>query len=226
MAVRFQTATDMPQPQTNENQIFPESAWQLDYTGSIKLDSPSRHYSRAISAVLYRTATRQNSNDRSFLRITSKQVRANGDSFKHMAHAYRLGFWRRSINRIVGGLLRLGVSPAHTYLLTVSGRKTGRPYSTPVRLVEEHGRRWLVAPYGAVGWVRNARAAGEVILRRGRRSETVKIIEAQPEEAAPVLKSYVEQVPITRPFFDVTPKSRIEDFRAEAPRHPVFRVLR
>jgi hypothetical protein len=53
-----------------------------------------------------------------------------------MAWAYRLGMWQRLVNRIIRGLLRLGVSPPHTYLLTVRGRKTGQPYSTPVTLVE------------------------------------------------------------------------------------------
>ena len=39
-------------------------------------------------------------------------------------------------------------------------------YSTPVTLVEERGLRWLVAPYGEVAWVRNARVAREFTLRR------------------------------------------------------------
>jgi len=82
-----------------------------------------------------------------------------------------------------------------------------------------------VAPYGAVGWVRNARAAGRVTLSRGSRSEVVRVAELGPEESAPVLKRYVTEVPITRPFFDVTPDSPLDAFRAEAPRHPVFRIL-
>ena len=58
----------------------------------------------------------------------------------------------------------------------------------------------------------------------GRRAETVKIVELGPVEAAPVLKRYVTAVPITRPFFDATPSSDLAAFRAEAPRHPVFRL--
>jgi deazaflavin-dependent oxidoreductase (nitroreductase family) len=143
-----------------------------------------------------------------------------------MARPYRLRFWRRSVNRIIRALLRVGLGPPHTYLLTVAGRKSRRIYSTPVTLVEENGERWLVAPYGEVGWVKNARAAGQVTLKRGRRSETVRIVELSPDEAAPVLKKYLSRVPIVRPFFDVTPKSQIEDFVAEAPRHPVFRIMR
>lgn len=142
-----------------------------------------------------------------------------------MALAYHLGFWRRLVNRIIRALLRLGVSPSHTYLLTLRGRKSGKSYSTPVTLVEQNSERWLVSPYGEVGWVRNARAASRVMLSRGRQTEIVLIAELRPEEAAPVLKKYISQYPITKPFFNVTPESDIEDFVAEAPGHPVFRII-
>ena len=89
----------------------------------------------------------------------------------------KLGLWRRSVNRMIRVMLRLGVSPPHTHLLTVRGRKSGYPHSTPVTLVEGARKRWLVAPYGEVGWVRNARAAEQVTLTRGRRFETVRIQE-------------------------------------------------
>jgi deazaflavin-dependent oxidoreductase (nitroreductase family) len=139
-----------------------------------------------------------------------------------VAATYRLGPGRRAANRLVRLLLRLGLMPGPTYLLTVRGRRTGRPTSTPVTLVEEGGHRWLVAPYGDVGWVRNARAAGQVTLSRGARSETVSIRELPPAEAAPVLQRYVTRVPITRPYFDARPDSPLAAFAAEAPRHPVF----
>jgi deazaflavin-dependent oxidoreductase (nitroreductase family) len=139
-----------------------------------------------------------------------------------MAATYCLSGWRRLLNGLVRILLRVGLAPRHTYLLTVHGRRTGKPYSTPVTLVEEGTNRWLVAPYGEMSWVRNARAAGQVTLSRGRRSETVAIVELGPAEAAPVLKQYITEVPITRPFFDATANSLLEAFVAEAHRHPVF----
>jgi deazaflavin-dependent oxidoreductase (nitroreductase family) len=141
-----------------------------------------------------------------------------------MAATYRLSLWRRAANVLIRALLRAGLAPPHTYLLTVRGRRSGRLYSTPVTLVEESGQRWIVAPYGEVNWVRNARSAGTVKLSRGRKSEVVKILELPPQPAAPVLKKYVERVPITRPFFDVSPDSSLDEFIAEAPRHPVFRA--
>ncbi len=142
-----------------------------------------------------------------------------------MAKKYRLGFWRRSANVLVRCLLRVGFGPRHTYLLSVQGRRTGRLHSTPVTLVEEESQRWLVAPYGEVSWVRNARAAGRVTLSRGGRSELVTIFEVEPAKAAPVLMRYITQVPITRPYFDVRPDSSLDAFLAEAPRHPVFRIV-
>lgn len=139
-----------------------------------------------------------------------------------MAATYRLSPGRRAANRLVRLLLKLGLMPGPTYLLTVPGRRTGRPLSTPVTLVEEGDGRWLVAPYGDVAWVRNARAAGQVTLSRGRRAETVPIRELSAADAAPVLQRYVTRVPITRPYFDATPDSPLAAFEAEAPRHPVF----
>lgn len=142
-----------------------------------------------------------------------------------MAARYRLTAWRRVANCLMRGLLRWGLAPPHTYLLTVRGRRSGRPHTTPVTLVEEEQERWLVAPYGEVGWVRNARATGSVTLTRGLRVETVVIRELEPTEAAPVLKRYITRVPITRSFFDATPESDLRAFEAEAARHPVFRLV-
>jgi deazaflavin-dependent oxidoreductase (nitroreductase family) len=129
---------------------------------------------------------------------------------------------RRLLNALVRPLARLGLAP-HVYVLTVTGRKTGEPHSTPVRLIE-NGTRWLVAPYGEVGWVRNARAAGSVTLGRRGRSQQLAIEEVGPDEAAPVLREYVRKVPVVRPYFEAGKDSPLEAFAAEAARHPVFRL--
>lgn len=141
-----------------------------------------------------------------------------------MAKDYKLTSGRRLANWLMKALLRAGWGPKTIYLLTVRGRKSGNPHTTPVTLVEENGRRWLVAPYGEVNWVRNARAAGRVTLTRGGRSETLPILELDSQESAPILKKYVNRVPITRSYFDAAPDAPIEEFVAEATRHPVFRV--
>src|SRR5439155_18365057 len=60
------------------------------------------------------------------------------------------------------GTFGLGLS--HHYLLEVRGRRSGRLYSTPVNLLEQAGRRFLISPRGETQWVRNARVAGAVTL--------------------------------------------------------------
>jgi deazaflavin-dependent oxidoreductase (nitroreductase family) len=139
-----------------------------------------------------------------------------------MARTFHLSAADRLNNWLFKGPLWLGIAPKGMYLLTVRGRRSGRLYSTPVILVEHGTQRWLVAPYGEVNWVRNARAAGQVTLSRGRRSETLKVSELGPDESAPVLKEYVQRIRVARPYFDATPQSPLEAFAAEAARHPVF----
>src|SRR5918912_973582 len=130
-----------------------------------------------------------------------------------MAETYRLTLWRKVLNWLMAALLRLGARPNTTYLLTVRGRRTGRARSTPVTLVEEGGRRWLVAPYGVVPRARNARAAGQVTLTRGRRFETIRSEEvAAPAGAPPILKLYAARVPTTRPYFAAPPDAPVEAF--------------
>lgn len=115
--------------------------------------------------------------------------------------------------------------PQKMHVLTVPGRKTGKLYSTPVSIVTSESGRYLVSPYGEVSWVKNARVSGEVMLRRGSTRETRKIKELPPAEAASILKTYVTQEPITRPYFDLTPEPSMADFTAEASAHPVFELL-
>ena len=141
-----------------------------------------------------------------------------------MAKTYHLGATRRLVNAVMSPLARRGLAGRNAYVLTVRGRRSGNSYSIPVIVVDD-GRRWLVSPYGEVAWVRNARAAGEVRLSRAGRSEQLAIEEVGAEQAAPILHRYLRAVPVVRPFFDVRPDSPVADFVAEAPRHPVFRLI-
>lgn len=84
------------------------------------------------------------------------------------------------------GLAGMGIGPS--WSLTTRGRRTGLPRKIPVIPVNSDGKQWLVAPYGEVGWVRNARAAGQVQLSRGRTPRVCRVREALAAEAGPVLK--------------------------------------
>ena len=142
---------------------------------------------------------------------------------KTLPRQYHAGRWQRAENAAMRALVRAGLVP-HTYVLTTRGRKTGRLRRNPVTLVERDGRRWLIAPYGPVPWVLNARAAGQVsVSRRGNR-QRFAVHELPPDEAAPVLKQYLRITRVTRPYFYAGPSSPPEDFAAEADLHPVFEL--
>jgi deazaflavin-dependent oxidoreductase (nitroreductase family) len=126
-------------------------------------------------------------------------------------------------NTIMSALVRAGLVP-RSYLLTTRGRATGRPRANPVVPVEHGGRRWLVAPYGPVSWVHNARAAGRVSLTRRRETRDYTIREVSPEEAGPVLQRYLRIAPSARPYFQAGKDSPVKDFVTEAGRHPVFEL--
>jgi deazaflavin-dependent oxidoreductase (nitroreductase family) len=146
-----------------------------------------------------------------------------------MAKTYHVNFGVRASNWMVATLLRAGVKmgPKHfpMVLLTVRGRKSGQPRTTPVVMTEQDGQRYLIGTFGDVNWVRNLRAAGEATLTRGRHAEYMAAVELTPTQAARVLKQVVATAPgFIRGYFDVTPVSSLEEFEREAPRHPVFLI--
>ena len=144
-----------------------------------------------------------------------------------MAPRYRVTPFVRVTNAIVSLLLRLGFRPGSMILLTVRGRTSGLPRTNPVVLVEHDRQRCLACPFGNVNWVRNLRAAGEAELSYGRHHEHIRVDELGPDEAGRFLKQLLttQRPPafITQ-YFDVTADSSVEEFVAEAPRHPVFRI--
>jgi len=75
-----------------------------------------------------------------------------------------------------------------------------------------------------MSWVYNAKASGKVTLTRNGKSETVAIRELPAEQAAPILRKYVVNVEVTRPYFDVGKDSSEEAYIAEALKHPVFEL--
>jgi deazaflavin-dependent oxidoreductase (nitroreductase family) len=127
-------------------------------------------------------------------------------------------------NTIMSALVRAGLIP-WSYVLTTRGRKTGRPRTNPVIPVDHGERRWLVAPYGPVPWVLNARAAGRVTLTRRSDTRHYTIREVPPDEAGPVLKRYIRIARAPRPYFQASKDSPVQDFVAEAGRHPVFELI-
>lgn len=137
----------------------------------------------------------------------------------------------RAANVLTTTLLRSGVKLVGfgrhpTYLLTVRGRKSGQPRTTPISVIEQAGNRYLLSPYGVVDWVRNLRAAGEATLTRGRRAEAVRASELSNDEAGPVLQRFIATGnPMSR-FFGVAADASPEEFARATMSHPVFLLQR
>jgi deazaflavin-dependent oxidoreductase (nitroreductase family) len=132
----------------------------------------------------------------------------------------------RALNRAIGALAGLGLAPAHIWLLEVRGRRSGRIRVTPVDLLSERGRLYLVAPRGNTEWVRNAEASGEITLRRGRRRAAYRLRALTAAEKPAVLKAYLDRFhrEVQR-YFPVSAGSPPDAFAPLASQYPAFELL-
>ena len=133
----------------------------------------------------------------------------------------------RIFNALIGALVRRGIGKPKMRVLEVRGRKSGKLYSLPVDLLELSGKLYLVAPRGETQWVRNAQAAGSVVLRRGRDSATYRLRALAGAEKPAVVKAYlVEFQGEVRRFFTVPPGAPLEAFAGIASKHPAFELTK
>ncbi|MDE3113569.1 MAG: nitroreductase family deazaflavin-dependent oxidoreductase [Chloroflexota bacterium] len=95
--------------------------------------------------------------------------------------ASRVPSWVPVFNALAKPLMALGVPMGADVLLTVRGRKSGLPRSTPVAVAEISGRLWLLSPFGETDWARNLRAAGRATITSGRKREEVTAVELDRE---------------------------------------------
>ena len=75
--------------------------------------------------------------------------------------------WLRAANRAALAMSRLGLPMGPVCVLTVPGRRTGKPRSAPVSPLTVGGVRYVVSALPDSDWARNVRAAGHAQLSRG-----------------------------------------------------------
>lgn len=124
-------------------------------------------------------------------------------------------------NRIFMWMNRIGLGPAQT--LTTIGRRSGEERSVPVTPIHVDGQEYVVAPYGEVSWVHNARANPQVTMRKGGDLRRVEFVEVTNESPG-VVKAYWDKIPYVRSSMDVPGEASVEDFASVVGRFPVFRV--
>jgi deazaflavin-dependent oxidoreductase (nitroreductase family) len=137
-------------------------------------------------------------------------------------------WWLKPANKVFIQLSRLGLSfgGESPVVLTVAGRKSGAPRSTPVTPMNVDGQRYVVAGFPGADWVRNVRAAGEVTIARGRSREQVRMVELSAEDAKPLLRAFPTEVPTGVGFMKrsgLVQTGSPDEFEALAGICPVFR---
>jgi len=132
----------------------------------------------------------------------------------------------RIFNGTFGFFVGLGLGPNYAYLLEVRGRKSGRLFLTPVNLLELNGKSFLVAPRGRTQWVKNAEAAGQVTLKRGRTRLKFGLIPVPDAQKLEILKTYLDRFAFAvQKFFPVPAASPAEAFKEIAANYPVFELV-
>jgi deazaflavin-dependent oxidoreductase (nitroreductase family) len=132
----------------------------------------------------------------------------------------------RVFNRVFGFVVGLGWGFSYNYLLQVRGRKSGKIYSTPIDLLERDGKRFLVAPRGRTQWVRNAEAAGEVTLKKGKLQQRFRLRVLSDQEKPEILKAYLDQFKReVQSYFPVPAGSSVEAFRELVESYPAFELI-
>src|SRR4029450_4164030 len=102
----------------------------------------------------------------------------------------------KPMNKFMMAVQKLGIPTGPAMVLTVPGRKTGKPRSTPMTPFEHDGGLYVVAGYPGADWASNARAAGAGTLSRGRKARPVRIVELDAAQSRPVLRAFEIKVPV------------------------------
>ena len=132
----------------------------------------------------------------------------------------------KPMNKVMMAVQKLGIPTGPAMVLTVPGRKSGQPRSTPMTPFEFDGALYVVAGYPGADWAANARAAGSGTLSRGRRSRLVKIVELTADQARAVLRAFPVEVPVGVAFAKrsgMVVDGTSDEFEALAGRLAVFR---
>lgn len=138
----------------------------------------------------------------------------------------RLPGWLKVANPVIVALQRRGLAVGAMHVLTVPGRRSGEPRTTPVSPLTVDGRRYIVAGLEGADWVKNVRASGWAILARGRQEQRVGLVELPVGERVALLRAFPREVPHGVQFFRQLHgvSGDPQGFAALAPRCPVFRV--
>lgn len=106
----------------------------------------------------------------------------------------------RFFSPVLKFLLDAGVPLGFNRLVTIRGRKSGQPRTTPLAIITVGDRRWVWSPWGEVQWVRNLRAAGRATIAVRGRTEEVTATELDPTERVGYFRDVLGPLARSIPF--------------------------
>lgn len=138
-----------------------------------------------------------------------------------MGGNYEVTTGKRLANWFTARFAGLGVG--NFVVLTAKGRESGRDRSVTLASIADGEATYLVAPYGVVAWVLNVRSNPAVSLKKGRKTESVTLVDVTGEKPD-VVQAYYERERFPRPFMDLPEDPTLQDFVDAGSAFPVFRV--
>ena len=130
------------------------------------------------------------------------------------------------MNKVLMAAMGTGLMKDGPLVLTVTGRKSGQPRSTPITPFEVDGKRYVVGGFPGADWVRNAQANPDAVLVRGKVREPVRMVELTAEQSRPLLRQFPTLVPTGVSFMKdagLVTGPDPDEFEALAGRCSVFR---
>jgi deazaflavin-dependent oxidoreductase (nitroreductase family) len=143
------------------------------------------------------------------------------------AYFIRPSFPARIVNRLYGWITSIGFGLPNSYILQVSGRKTGKIRPVAVNVLSYNDKLFLVATRGHTQWSRNALANRNVTLKRGRLRTQFRLRVVLDAEKPKILKAYVNRFHrMSGRFFPIPSSAPSGAFAPIAARYPVFELIR
>ena len=101
---------------------------------------------------------------------------------------------------ILKALVAAGVPLGFNRIVTIPGRKSGKPRSVALAVVKISDRRWVWAPWGEVNWVRNLRAAGRATIKDRGADVEVTATELDPAQRVAFFRDTLGPLARSIPF--------------------------
>jgi hypothetical protein len=98
-----------------------------------------------------------------------------------------------------------------TMLITVTGLKTGKKYSTPVGFYRENGNLWVLTSRNRTWWRNVKNGADVALLLKGKLIKAFAQAELDPKSVETHMLEYIQHVPIAARSLGIRVENKVPD---------------